>query len=146
MTRIISPMDINTIGMVAATATFLGVWIGHVSVRKIERHVERIWIPAMLAFILGLGLELASFGVDSSALSAVCGIIGITLLFDSLELSVRQPRRIKKGHAPANPNNPRHARIMATHPDATTIDWLHREPRGRPFTKNELELIKEETK
>jgi hypothetical protein len=45
--------------------------------------------------------------------------------------------------APANPNNPRHAKILAMHAQATTIDWLARDPRGTPYTNTELEALKE---
>jgi hypothetical protein len=136
-------MNMNWIGLAAAAATFFGVWLGHVSVRKIEREVERIWIPAALALILGLGLETASLLTESLIVSAICGIVGVTLLWDSLELAVRQPNRIKHGHAPANPNNPRHARILATHPTATTIDWLNRDPRGRSYSRDEMRVTQE---
>lgn len=136
----------NWIGFAAAAATFLGIWLGHVSVRKLEREVERIWIPATIAFALGVGLELASLWTDSLVVAAMCGILGVTLLWDSLELAVRQPNRIKHGHAPANPNNRRHARILAEHPQATTIDWLNREPRGRPYAAEEIKAIQERRK
>lgn len=136
-------MELNWIGFAAATATFFGVWIGHVSVRKIERKVERIWIPAALAILFGFGLVLASLLTPNLSLSAFCGILAVTLFWDALELAVRQPRRIKHGHAPANPNNPRHAQILATRPEATTIDWLDRDPRGVPYTNAELHAIKE---
>ena len=139
-------MDINWIGPAAAVSTFLGVWIGHVSVRKIEREVDRIWIPATIALTVGLGLELASLRTDNLVLSTICGILGVTLLWDSLELAVRQPRRVRAGHAPANPNNPRHARILAEHPTATTIDWLDREPRGVPYSEAALQAIRETAK
>ena len=107
--------------------------------------MERIWIPAMLALILGLGFEVASFKADSLILSAICGILGVTLLWDALELAVRQPRRIMKGHAPANPGNPRHARILAQYPEATCIDWLDRDPRDVPYTPEEIQAIKDGT-
>lgn len=136
-------MQINFIGLAAAVATFFGVWLGHVSVRKIEREVERIWIPSTLALLFGLGLEFASLQADSLALSAFCGILGITLLWDALELGVRQPRRIIKGHAPANPKNPRHARILAMYPTATTVDLLARDPRGVPYAEHELHALKD---
>lgn len=139
-------MDINWIGPAAAVSTFLGVWIGHVSVRKIEKEVERIWIPAALALILGIGLEFVSLRTDNLIASTICGILGVTLLWDSLELAVRQPRRIREGHAPANPNNPRHALILAEHPTATTIDWLNRDPRGFPYSEAELQALREITK
>lgn len=136
-------MQINFIGLAAAAATFFGVWLGHVSVRKIEREVSRIWIPATVALLLGLGLEFASLRADNLALSAFCGILGVTLLWDSLELGVRQPRRIVKGHAPANPKNPRHARLLEQYPTATTIDWLDRDPRGVPYAEHELLTTKD---
>jgi hypothetical protein len=139
-------MEINFVGLASAAATFLGVWIGHVSVRKIEREVERIWIPAAIALILGIGLEFASFRAESLLVSTICGILGITLLWDSLELAYRQPRRVMKGHAPANPHNPRHARILAEHPDATIIDWLARNPRGAPISDEEIQAIRGQTK
>ena len=43
------------------------------------------------------------------------GILGVTLLWDSFEFW-RQQKRVIKGHAPANPDNPRHARILAENP------------------------------
>lgn len=139
-------MEMNFIGLAAAAATFFGVWLGHVSVRKIEREVERIWIPAAIALALGLGLELVSLRTDNPLIATICGIIGVTLLWDSLELGVRQPRRVREGHAPANLNNPRHAQILAAHPHATTIDWLDRDPRGRPYSEEELQSIREKLK
>jgi hypothetical protein len=136
-------MEINWLGPASAAATFFGVWIGHVSVRKIEREVERIWIPAVLALLLGIGLFLASFLTSNLILSAMCGILAVTLLWDALELAIRQPNRVKHGHAPANPDNPRHARILAAFPEATTLDLLERDPRGVPYTNEELLSLKE---
>jgi hypothetical protein len=138
-------MEINFIGLASASATFFAVWLGHVSVRKIERGVERIWIPSLLSLTFGLLLELASLRTSSLVLSTVCGIIGVTLLWDALEF-YRQQNRIKEGHAPANLKNPRHAKILASHPKATTFDWLARDPRGVPFSAEELRTIKEPMK
>jgi hypothetical protein len=135
-------MEINWLGLASAAATFFGVWIGHVSVRKIEREVDRIWIPSMLALFLGIGLLTASFLTPNPILSTICGILSVTLLWDALELAVRQPARVKHGHAPANPNNPRHARILAAYPEATTIDLLDRDPRGFPYSNEELASLK----
>ena len=136
-------MEMNWLGLASAAATFLGVWIGHVSVRKVERQVERIWIPAVLALLIGLGLELASLLASSLILSTIFGILGVTLLWDALELAYRQPKRVKEGYAPGNPNNPRHAQILAAHPNATALDWLDRDPRGTAYTRTELESIRE---
>ena len=130
-------------GPAAAAATFLGVWIGHVSVRRIEREVERIWIPSTLALLSGIALELVSFLTPNLILSAICGILGVTLLWDALELAVRQPKRVREGYAPANPNNPRHAQLLATHPTATSFDWLDREPRGAAYTRDEMASLQE---
>ena len=144
-TFIIQNMEINLTGIACAAATFLGIWIGHVSVRRIEREVERIWIPAAFALILGIGLEIASFWASSRALSAFFAIVGVTLLWDALELH-RQQNRIRHGHAPANPKNPRHVRILAAHPTATTIDWLDREPIESPISQDELIAFQEQMK
>lgn len=136
-------MEMNWLGLASAFATFFGVWIGHVSVRKIEREVTRIWVPSTLALLSGIGLELASFLTSNLILSAICGILGVTLLWDALELAVRQPNRIKEGHAPANPNNPRHAQILKDYSNATIIDWLERDPRGEPYSSEELASMRE---
>lgn len=137
-------MEINFIGFASAAATFLGVWVGHVAVRKIERDIERLWIPSIMTLLLGVGLEIASLIAASQVLSTICGIVGVTLLWDALEF-YRQQKRIKKGHAPANSNNPRHARILEAHPDATTFDWLARDPCGMPYSSTELDLTKQGT-
>lgn len=136
-------MDLNWLGPASAFATFLGVWIGHVSVRKIEREADRIWIPATLALFFGIGLLSASLLTPNLIISTICGILAVTLFWDALELSVRQPNRVKHGHAPANPKNPRHVKILATHPKATTLDLLEREPRDFPYTEEELRAIKD---
>ena len=139
-------MQINLIGPAAALATFLGVWLGHVSVRKIERETVHLWKPTVIAILLSAGFGTASFLTSSLPLSAICGILSVTLLWDALEIAVRQPKRIKHGHAPANPKNPRHAKILAEYPEATTIDWLDRDPRGTPYSAAELASIKESAK
>jgi len=136
-------MQINFVGLAAAVATFLGVWLGHVSVRKVERETVHLWKPTVIALVLSAGFGAASFLTSSLPLSAICGILSVTLLWDALEIAVRQPKRIKHGHAPANPNNPRHASILAEYPEATTIDWLNRDPRGTPYSPAELASIKE---
>ena len=136
-------MELNWLGPASAFATFFGIWIGHVSVRKIEREVERIWIPSALALLFGIGLVTASFITPNLILSTICGILAVTLFWDALELAIHQPNRIKRGHAPANPNNPRHSMILATFPSATTIDWLDRDPRGIPYTNEELNSLME---
>ena len=139
-------MELNFVGLAAALATFFGVWWGHVSVRKIERETVNIWIPTVVAVVLGMGLWIASTLTSSLPLSAASGILGVTLLWDALEIAIRQPKRIKHGHAPANPNNPRHVKILAEYPAATTIDLLDHDPIGRAYTAQEVTALKEGAK
>ena len=75
----------------------------------------------------------------------MCGILGVTLLWDSFEF-YRQQKRIKHGHAPANPKNPRHSKILAEYPGATIVDWLDRNPRGMAYSPAELASMKENAK
>ena len=119
----------NLIGVIAALTAFFSIWFGHVAVRKIEFISQTIWIPTLIFATLGLITEYCSLSTVNHPLSTFFGILGITFLFDALEF-IRQQNRIKKGHAPANLNNPRHVRILAEHSSATTIDLLKREPVG----------------
>lgn len=118
-------------GVWVALATFLGIWWGHVGVRWLEAHSVRIGPPAALLVAAGLGLNIYGLFSPNLAVAAVCSIIGITLLWDAFEL-YRQAKRVQKGHAPANPANPRHAAYLAAGGPVTTDDLLDREPQGRP--------------
>ena len=120
-------MELNLIGLTAAISTFLGIWLGHVAVRIIERKAEKLWKPIAITLTLGLALEFLSLFTDHLLLNTALGILGITILWDALEF-VRQEKRVKKGHAPANPSNPRHSRILGEYPSAITLDLLKREP------------------
>jgi uncharacterized protein DUF4491 len=127
----------NFIGVVAALTAFFSIWFGHVAVRKIEFTSPTIWIPITIFATLGLIVESLSLSTVNLPLSTAFGILGITFLFDALEFT-RQQNRIKKGHAPANPNNPRHARILAdANFHATTLDLLKREPTDSPLLAGE---------
>jgi hypothetical protein len=123
----------NWLGLIAAATAFLSIWVGHVAVRKIEAASRTIWVPTVAAIVLGVSLEYFSLIVDNLLLKTAFGITGIALLWDALEFT-RQQNRVKHGHAPANPNNPRHARILKEHPSATTVDLLNREPTGSQIT------------
>ena len=129
-------MAINTLGLVAAATAFLSIWIGHVAVRKVEAEARDIKQPMFIAIILGLLAEYISLSTFNLQLSTVFGILGITLLWDAFEI-YRQQNRIKHGHAPANPNNPRHAKILKDYSSATTLDLLKREPIGRQVSPEE---------
>ena len=129
-------MILNWIGLIAASATFLGVWMGHVSVRKIEYLSPTIWLPSITAVVIGLSLEIGAMVSKNLYFSAILGILGITVLWDALEFW-RQQNRVQKGHAPANPNNPRHARILHSSTLSTNFDWLDRNPIGRRLTVEE---------
>ena len=127
-------------GVVAAIATFLGVWIGHVTVRKVEYVTGDLRIPAIVAVIVGLALEIAALSSDSLLVSGALGILGMTVLFDAFEFR-RQHQRVKRGHAPANPNNPRHAKLLAEG-HGTLVDWLKRDPVGHAVDPKEaLQLL-----
>ena len=131
-------MDLNWIGPAAALATFTGIWAGHVAVRKIEAAAVSLKIPVLLFSLAGLALEAAAFLCSDRLLAAALGILGITLLWDAFEF-LRQQKRVIRGHAPANPANPRHAGILSQYPTATTKDWLKREPSGRRAAPGEAE-------
>jgi hypothetical protein len=129
-------MEVNTIGLVAAASTFLGVWFGHVAVRKIESISPTLWLPTTSFVIAGIISEWFALLTSNFLLSTAFGILGFTFLWDALEFT-RQQNRIKKGHAPANPGNPRHIRLMSEYPAATTLDLLKRDPIGKTVTQSE---------
>jgi hypothetical protein len=135
-------MALNFTGLAAALTTFLGIWFGHVAVRKIEYRAADLRLPTLAFLLAGALLEYASLSATNRTASVVLGIWGITSLWDALELT-RQQKRIRIGHAPANPDNPRHARILVEHSQATTIDWLARDPLERLLTSAEIEAIRE---
>lgn len=136
-------MELNPIGLVAAASAFLGVWFGHVAVRKIEFISPTLWLPAILFAVTGIVLEWLSLITFRFSLSIAFGILGITLLWDAFEFA-RQQNRIKKGHAPANPNNPRHVRLMGAHATITTVELLKRDPLGKPVSPSEaIQLVTE---
>lgn len=126
----------NFIGVIAALTTFLSVWFGHVAVRKIESISPTVWLPSLVFAMLGLTAGFLSLSTASRSLSTILGIFGMTLFVDALQLFSQQ-KRVIHGHAPANPNNPRHARILAEHSSATTLDLLKRDPTGNPVTREQ---------
>ncbi|GEM_PF-1085109 len=124
---IITGMEINGVGVVSAISALLGIAFGHVVVRWLEFHIERLWL-AILAFVWGgFVLEGLSLAVNPLYLKISLGIWGMTLLWDAIEL-FRQQRRVQRGHAPANPGNPRHRRFLDDPSlSATPVDRLRDE-------------------
>lgn len=131
-------MEINLTGLAAALATFLGIWWGHVAVRVIEARLTDVRPAMIIAVLLGLGMWMGALRAESAPVSAALGILGMTLLWDAFEFH-RQERRVRIGHAPANPRNPRHARILAESPAATMVDLLKRDPCGHACLPGEWE-------
>ena len=119
---------------------FFPIWFGHVAVRKIEFVSPTIWLPTIIFTASGLITEYCSLISVHRPLSTVFGILGITLLFDAFEFT-RQQKRVKKGHAPANPSNQRHAKILAEHSSATTLDFLKRDPIGHVVSIDETNQL-----
>lgn len=130
----------NTIGFIAAITTILTIWFGHVMVRGLEARIHRILPAILLCILLGITFGIGALITFNRSTSAVSGIIGITFLWDAFEF-VRQEKRVKIGHAPANPNNPRHAYILSQYPSATTVNIMDRDPRGIPYTQTEIDTI-----
>lgn len=129
-------MTLNALGLVAAAATFLAIWGGHVGVRKLEAISPALWLPIAVCALLGVALEAAALFSPSVYVSGALGIVGVTVLWDALEF-VRQHKRVARGHAPANPANPRHANLLRQCPAATGVDYLDRDPVGRPVGAGE---------
>lgn len=117
-------------GFWMALVTFLSIWCGHVGVRWLEARSPNIRPPIIILLVSGIALNGYALFAPNLTLSGVSSIIGITLMWDALEM-YRQQGRVLKGHAPANPNNPRHAAYLAAG-KAITEDLLDREPQGSP--------------
>jgi hypothetical protein len=130
----------NWIGAVAALTAFFSIWFGHVAVRKFEFSSPNLWLTTTIFATLGIVVEFISLSTADRTLSTALGILGTTLLFDALEFT-HQQNRVKKGHAPANPNNPRHAKILADHPSAITQDLLKRNPNGHMVSVEEVNQL-----
>lgn len=126
-------MTLQWAGVCLALATFLSIWWGHVGVRILEAKSANIWPPTIALIVAGLALTGYSLFAPNLIVSGVSSMIGITLLWDAFEM-YRQSKRIEHQHAPANPDNPRHAALLAKG-IATTEDLLDREPTGAPIAQ-----------
>jgi hypothetical protein len=139
-TGIISFM--NILGLICALTAFLNIWLGHVSVRFIEARAVSIKPPVTAFVVVGFALLAGAYNSSVLPVSAVLGITGTLMLWDAFEF-IRQQRRVINGHAPANPGNPRHRRILAEYPLSSSIQWLKREPCGHVLSAAELKSIRE---
>ena len=96
-------MTLQWAGAVLAVLTLATIGLGHVAVRELNyRYGTR---PMPLFLLVGLGFLGVSLLVTDNLASAALGILGITALWDAVEF-IRQEERIRRGHAPANPDRP----------------------------------------
>jgi hypothetical protein len=107
-------------GIVSGLITMIGVWCGHILVRKIDFNAAALRWPVFLFMAAGGGCLLISTFLVHPIFAAGMGICGVILFWDGLELS-QQEKRVRIGHAPANPMNPRHRKILESCPDATIV-------------------------
>ena len=96
-------MTLQWAGLVLAVLTTGTIGLGHVAVRKLNYRFGTKPTPIFL--VLGLLLLGLSLLARDNLTSAALGIVGMTTLWDAVEL-IRQEERIRRGHAPANPNRP----------------------------------------
>jgi hypothetical protein len=94
-------MTLQWAGPVLAVVTFATIGFGHAMVRKVNYLYGTK--PAPYVFGLGLLFLFISLRATSDLASAAMGIVAVTTLWDAFEL-YRQEERIRRGHAPANPN------------------------------------------
>lgn len=96
-------MTFQASGPILALITFGTIGFGHVAVRKINYLYGTRPVP----YVAGLGIVflVLSLLATGDLVSAVLGIVGVTTLWDAYEL-VRQEERVRRGHAPANPDRP----------------------------------------
>jgi hypothetical protein len=90
-------------GPLLAALTLGTIGVGHVAVRRANYAYGTKPVPYVL--ILGLAFLLCSLFVASDLVSGALGVLGMTTVWDAVEL-IRQEGRIRRGHAPANPNRP----------------------------------------
>lgn len=94
----------NFYGLIIGIATFLLIGCFHVIVIKGEYYFsKKIW-PLFL--IAGLGTLILSLFIESSIISALIAVFGISCLWSIKEL-IEQEERVKKGWFPKNPNRKR---------------------------------------
>lgn len=90
-------------GPALAVVTLATIGFGHVMVRRLNYFYGTKPVP----IVAGLGLLslFLSLWTANDLTCAVLGIVGVTTLWDAVEL-YRQEERVRRGHAPANPDRP----------------------------------------
>ena len=135
---------LQLIGLWMAAVAFVSIWWGHVGVRWLERVSPNIWPPIVVLGLSAMAMNIAALLSNSLWISSACSVVGFSLFWDAIEV-YRQQWRIIHGHAPANPDNPRHAAYLAANmghrddplkrePTGQPVDALHLAPRCQPCT------------
>ena len=75
-------IEFYMLGLAAGITTFLGFWMGHVFVRKLEYRSASLSLPSVGFISIGFTLEIGSFLSDSPLISPCLGILGVTCLWD----------------------------------------------------------------
>jgi hypothetical protein len=118
---------LNFTGLCAAANTLVFIGIGFLWVIKLDYYfgacIKRIILfigivlliasllitnftwAAITGLLAGVAILCWSLFAQNNTWSAVIGIVGMTTLWDGLEI-FRQEKRIIKGHAPENPKRP----------------------------------------
>jgi hypothetical protein len=96
-------MTLQWAGLVLTAFTLGTIGLGHVAVRRVNLLFGTRSVPYVI--VLGTLFLVLSLLATGDLTSAVLGIVGVTTLWDAVEL-IRQEERIRRGHAPANPNRP----------------------------------------
>lgn len=91
----------NTFGLVIGFSSLLIIGFGFPLVIFSERFLGYLWWPYMM--VIGLLITLSSLFILSDWLSALSGILGVTLIWGSTELK-EQSKRAEAGWFPYNPN------------------------------------------
>ena len=94
-------MTLEWAGPVLSAVTVATIGFGHVMVRKVNYRFGTKPVPWVA--LLGLAILASSLFASSVVASGALGIVGVTTLWDAVEL-IRQEKRVIKGHAPRNPN------------------------------------------
>ena len=96
-------MTFQWAGPALAVVTLATIGFGHVMVRRLNYSYGTKPVPIVAG--LGLLFLFLSLRTANDLTCAVLGIVGVTTLWDGFEL-YRQEERVRRGHAPANPDRP----------------------------------------